>query len=486
MAEKLINIAGKLNSATVEGILAVSEQISYGDSNVKAALDELKSTSGNLQTLDVESIDMDSSTLGQIATTKKASRYILTKEGPGQQLFNCGVIDMFSDDMGHGVVQMLTTHYTMQDERLDFTTHSDDQIFQYWRYYHIGSGTSQIPAKTWGTWNVFNSSEIQTQVSTLLNRKRYVKFSTTSSIAEENIQIGSAAGTVYIYFSTQTNAFLATNDLMTGPSTKYYTSWPGVDDYGISVPSKGAVPYSNTMYISSTKDIYVWSGTELELLSSSGTVSQEFGDSTTMTISQKTLTTKINELDDAVFPTTVSLTPSPSIVEVSQETQVTLSWKVTRKGESIADDCTFTLDDEPVEGTSTQKTINESDLIQKTYTLKTTYNGKVITTTTKVNVVGAMYFGFASESDSSSLTITSLQKQSLKTSPNGTYELQNESEGDYIWLCVPNNMTINRVTLNGFDVPMEEATTKEQGTITYKCYRSSNALKTGSYPIIIS
>ena len=59
MAEKLIDIAGKLHAATVEGILADSEQISYGDSNVKTTLDELKSgTTGGLLTLDVESIDI--------------------------------------------------------------------------------------------------------------------------------------------------------------------------------------------------------------------------------------------------------------------------------------------------------------------------------------------------------------------------------------------------------------------------------------------
>lgn len=97
-----------------------------------------------------------------------------------------------------------------------------------------------------------------------------------------------------------------------------------------------------------------------------------------------------------------------------------------------------------------------------------------------------MYFGFDAATAVDGLTITGLGKQSLKTSPGGTYTLQSSTEGHYMWLCVPNNMTVNRVTLNGFDVPMEAASTKEQGTLTYKCYRSSNALVQGSYTIIIS
>ena len=82
--------------------------------------------------------------------------------------------------------------------------------------------------------------------------------------------------------------------------------------------------------------------------------------------------------------------------------------------------------------------------------------------------------------------ITGLGKQSLKTSPGGTYTLQSSTEGHYMWLCVPNNMSINDVTLNGFNVPMEAAQDKQQGNITYRCYRSNHALIQGSYKVKIS
>lgn len=41
MAEKLINIAGKLHAATTDGIVADSEQINYGSNTVKQALDDM-------------------------------------------------------------------------------------------------------------------------------------------------------------------------------------------------------------------------------------------------------------------------------------------------------------------------------------------------------------------------------------------------------------------------------------------------------------
>ena len=43
-------------------------------------------------------------------------------------------------------------------------------------------------------------------------------------------------------------------------------------------------------------------------------------------------------------------------------------------------------------------------------------------------------------------------------------------------------MTINKVTLNGFDVPMEVAVTIEK----YKYYRSSNRLTNKDYTFVIS
>ena len=100
-----------------------------------------------------------------------------------------------------------------------------------------------------------------------------------------------------------------------------------------------------------------------------------------------------------------------------------------------------------------------------------------------VTFVNAMYFGFAQYDSMLDVHITSLDKQPLKTSPNGTYTLVSPSNG-YMWLCVPNTMTINKVTMSGFEVPIEQKTTGAPAG--YKCYRSSNELVAGTYTIVIS
>lgn len=195
----------------------------------------------------------------------------------------------------------------------------------------------------------------------------------------------------------------------------------------------------------------------------------------------------ISELEKVVFPLNVTLSVSPTIVEAGVSTEVTINWNATLKGQSINDVADFTLNSTSVNGTTSKtETITDATPTTKTYTLVTSYNGRSNTSKVNLSVVGAMYFGFDAADTVSSLNITSLGKQSLKTSPNGIYTLQNPTSGNYMWLCVPNNMNINRVTLNGFDVPMEAAATKAVGDITYKCYRSSNALVNGSFTIIIA
>lgn len=195
----------------------------------------------------------------------------------------------------------------------------------------------------------------------------------------------------------------------------------------------------------------------------------------------------ITELENAVFPLGVTLSVSPTIVEAGASTQVTISWGATLKGQSINDVASFTLNDTSVSGTTSKKeTITDTTPTTKTYTLVTSYNGRTNTSKVNLSVVGAMYFGFNAANAVGSLDVASLGKQSLKTSPNGTYTLQNSTDGHYMWLCVPSNMNISRVTMSGFDVPMEAAVTKAVGGITYKCYRSSNALLNGNYTILIA
>lgn len=59
--------------------------------------------------------------------------------------------------------------------------------------------------------------------------------------------------------------------------------------------------------------------------------------------------------------------------------------------------------------------------------------------------------------------------------------------GQYIWLLVPNYLTINSVKSSGFDVTLNEPEMINVGDYgTYKAYRTLNALDTATWPLIIS
>ena len=191
---------------------------------------------------------------------------------------------------------------------------------------------------------------------------------------------------------------------------------------------------------------------------------------------------RLMDLEDKVFPLTISVSGGGTFEKGISRT-ITVSWTV-KKGDQVVDAESTTVNDSPVEGTSKQFTdVSETT----TYTVKATYQSKQVSGSTKATFIAPMYFGFARWSSAADgLNITSLTKQAIKTSPNGSYSLNNPTTGYYLWLCVPNSMTINKVTSSGFDVPMEASTSGSTSVDTYKCYRSSSQINEGVMNIVIS
>ena len=190
---------------------------------------------------------------------------------------------------------------------------------------------------------------------------------------------------------------------------------------------------------------------------------------------------RMGMIEDKVFPLAISVSGGGTF-EKGVPKDITVKWTL-KKGDSTVSAESVTVNDEPASGTSklfsgvTQNT---------TYTVKAVYQGKTAQGSTSATFVAPMYFGFAAATEAASLEITSLGKQSIKTSPGGSYTLNNATTGHYLWLCVPSSMTINRVTSSGFDIPMEEQQTGSTSVDTYKCYRSSSQINEGNVTIVIS
>lgn len=116
-----------------------------------------------------------------------------------------------------------------------------------------------------------------------------------------------------------------------------------------------------------------------------------------------------------------------------------------------------------------------------TYTAKAVIGDVEKTASVSISVVNPMYVGAgAAYAD----VVVENCKQSARTSAGGTYNVTVASAGQYVFFVVPSSMTINKVTLSGFDFPLLAAdTTSKSG---YKIYKSANTYKAGTLTLVVS
>lgn len=139
----------------------------------------------------------------------------------------------------------------------------------------------------------------------------------------------------------------------------------------------------------------------------------------------------------------------------------------------------------PIASLNIKDTLNTED-DRTTYTLSITSKGVTKTATANVNAYYPMYFGHSAKAALTGEDVLGLTKQAIKSSPNGTYNMTGIAEGEYVWLCVPSNFSITKVTSSGFGVPMAAAATVTvEGKGSYKCYRTEGALKAGNFNFVI-
>lgn len=67
----------------------------------------------------------------------------------------------------------------------------------------------------------------------------------------------------------------------------------------------------------------------------------------------------------------------------------------------------------------------------------------------------------------------------------GTYNINVVVSGDYIMLNIPADGTFNRITMNGFEVPMSIDSRFTYNSKIYLCYKSINSYQQGLYTLTI-
>lgn len=183
---------------------------------------------------------------------------------------------------------------------------------------------------------------------------------------------------------------------------------------------------------------------------------------------------------------------SPTIIEKGVATTININGRFLFAGDPVTPDTLILkrgdalLSDRPVDNLSgTKDTLNTND-DTTTYSLSITAHGVTRNTSAIVSAYYPCYFGHTTKTIIVGTDVLSFSKQSIKSSPNGTYSMSDISQGEYVWLCIPSNFNINRVTSSGFSVPMEAAiSVPVEGKGNYKCYRTSSSLVAGTFNFVI-
>lgn len=196
-------------------------------------------------------------------------------------------------------------------------------------------------------------------------------------------------------------------------------------------------------------------------------------------------------LEQSEWPLSLELSINPILIEFTgSEKDTSVAWKIMRKGVEVTPTVlTFKQDGvalsaELVANGSINAKVNK--LGDTVFEIAVEAEGMKKSASKKLTMVLPVYMGFAGASDAAGLAITELSKYAPLSSPAGTYKIKNNADGIYLWLCVPDTMTINKVTSSGFTVPMREVQTGQTELGGYKCYRSSNAIVAGEYTYTIS
>lgn len=183
---------------------------------------------------------------------------------------------------------------------------------------------------------------------------------------------------------------------------------------------------------------------------------------------------------------------SPTIIEKGVATTININGRFLFASDPVTPDTLILkrgdalLSDRPVDNLSgTKDTLNTND-DTTTYSLSITAHGVTRNTSAIVSAYYPCYFGHTTKTIIVGTDVLSFSKQSIKSSPNGTYSMSDISQGEYVWLCIPSNFNINSVTSSGFSVPMEAAiSVPVEGKGNYKCYRTSSSLVAGTFNFVI-
>ncbi len=248
-----------------------------------------------------------------------------------------------------------------------------------------------------------------------------------------------------------------------------------------------------------------YAGTEaewLEMMKGANKIDirQSEGNSTTAVMSQKATTESLGKRDKAILDLQSQITAinaEKATFTVKRTSGSNIYFCSTAMDYYIQADCSIVADTIVIsQGGATKNSVtgNKQCVFHEsktatavtspttlTYTATATLGSITKTASVSVYVVNPVYIGAAS---TYTAVIADTYRQSARTSVAGTYNVTVNTSGDYVFFVVPSQMTINKVTLSGFDFPLNAADTSSK--TGYKIYKSANTYKAGTMTLVVS
>lgn len=119
------------------------------------------------------------------------------------------------------------------------------------------------------------------------------------------------------------------------------------------------------------------------------------------------------------------------------------------------------------------------------FTATAKYNGKSLTASVTVRVLGTRYYGALASATVTAAQVKTIADAGLSTSAAKTVNVSSATNF-YLWLCVPQSINITKVESSKIEVPMEAGVEVNVDDESYKCYRSSNEIKNGEHEFVVS
>lgn len=178
-----------------------------------------------------------------------------------------GIVDVVSDNMGHSITQILTSHFTYKDGTLLDNTHKDSALTMMFRSYGISRGDGSVEVGKWSSWKPVNDlTDVYVAINSAYNSAYSTQTARFDEILDDVDYLQSTSDDDNLEVSKI--CYIKKDKVFVGyVAGKYHRNWKTANlFYG---PSRRGDFLKDKVYLCGSA-AYVWSSEKGELVEISG------------------------------------------------------------------------------------------------------------------------------------------------------------------------------------------------------------------------